>query len=183
MTDFEINELNLKNLNNDDLLIISKKYNFNNNWSIWYHYQKNNWKISGYKKIYEITNIYDFWIFNNNLEKIDLLNNEHLFIMRENIKPIWEDVNNKNGGCWSIKISTNNLYDLWIKICMYIFGETLVDNNKIINGLSISSKNSNTSVIKIWISNSKDSNIKQLPINILNKYGYNIIYKAHIPEY
>lgn len=182
--DYEINNLNIQKYSNNDLLKISKKYNFNDSWDVWYHCQKNNWKISGFKKIYKINNIYDFWIFNNNLEKLDFLNSEQIFIMRDNILPIWEDKNNKDGGCWSIKITSNNLYDLWIKLNMYIFGETLVNNNdKIINGISINSKNSNISVIKIWLSNSKYNNIKQLPINILNKYGFNIIYKSHVPEY
>ena len=39
---------------------------FNNNWSIWYHHQKNNWKLDSYKNIYVIKNIKDFWNFNNN---------------------------------------------------------------------------------------------------------------------
>ena len=53
----------------------------------------------------------------------------------------------------------------------------------IINGISICTKNYNTSVVKIWISDSNENNIENLPINLLNEYGFNIIYKSHIPEY
>ena len=44
-------------------------------------------------------------------------------------------------------------------------------------------KNPTTSVVKIWNNNYKENSIKNLPNDILNEYGYNIIYKAHIPEY
>ena len=33
----------------------------NNHWVIWYHDNNNDWTIKGYKKIYEITTIEDFW--------------------------------------------------------------------------------------------------------------------------
>ena len=34
---------------------------FENTWNLWYHHEKDNWKISGYKKIYEIYNAETFW--------------------------------------------------------------------------------------------------------------------------
>ena len=33
-----------------------------NKWNLWYHHDKDNWAISGYKKIYEMRNIKEFWI-------------------------------------------------------------------------------------------------------------------------
>ena len=39
-----------------------------NKWSLWYHHEKDNRKISGYKKIYEINNSTDFWKLYNNWE-------------------------------------------------------------------------------------------------------------------
>ena len=32
-----------------------------------------------------------------------------IFYMKDNIKPIWEDINNKDGGSFSYKISKNLL--------------------------------------------------------------------------
>ena len=63
---------------------------------------------------------------------------------------------------------------------MYIVGETLTNDNSLINGISICAKNSSTSVVKIWINDSKNNSIQNLPIEILNEYGFNIIYKSHI---
>ena len=160
-----------------------KDLKFNSKWSIWYHHYKNSWKLESYRKIYEINNIFDFWIFNNNIELLGGINSQHYFMMREDISPIWEDTNNKNGGCWSIKIPLEKSYELWTKLSMYIVGETLTNDNNLINGISICAKNSSTSVVKIWINDSKNNSIQNLPIEILNEYGFNIIYKSHIPEY
>ena len=66
---------------------------------------------------------------------------------------------------------------------MYVVGETLTIPENIVNGISICSKNTNTSVIKIWIKDNKYNNIENLNVNILNEFGVNIIYKSHIPEY
>ena len=155
----------------------------NNTWAIWYHHQKNNWKLDSYKNIFTFKNIKDFWNFNNNLNLIGGINTQHYFMMRNNITPIWEDTNNKNGGCWSIKIPVEKSYELWIKLSMYIIGESLTDDRYLVNGISICAKNTTTSVVKIWINDNNKSSIKNLPTDILNEYGFNIIYKSHIPEY
>tara|TARA_B100000902_G_scaffold376257_1_gene407122 strand:+ start:827 stop:1474 length:648 start_codon:yes stop_codon:yes gene_type:complete len=155
----------------------------NSIWAIWYHHQKNNWKLDSYKNIFTFKNIKDFWNFNNNLNLIGGINTQHYFMMRNDITPIWEDINNKNGGCWSIKIPVEKSYELWIKLSMYIIGESLTDDRYLVNGISICAKNTTTSVVKIWINDNNKSSIKNLPTDILNEYGFNIIYKSHIPEY
>ena len=53
------------------------------------------------------------------------------FLMKNNIKPIWEDENNKNGGYWSIKIS-KNIEQYMVKIVYDLINNTL-DKNNIIN--------------------------------------------------
>tara|TARA_X000000950_G_C13871224_1_gene642967 strand:- start:1459 stop:2061 length:603 start_codon:yes stop_codon:yes gene_type:complete len=161
----------------------TNKNKLNSIWNIWYHHQKNNWKLDSYKKIYKIKTIESFWEFNNNIDLIGGINSQHYFMMRENISPIWEDIKNKNGGCWSIKIPMEKSYELWIKLSMYIIGETITDYEMLVNGISICPKNTSTSVVKIWIDDNNKSSIQNLPSKILNEYGFNIIYKAHIPEY
>ena len=156
---------------------------FQSKWNLWYHHQKNNWKLDSYKNIFTIKNITDFWNFNDNLHIIGGINSQHFFMMRNEITPLWEDKLNKTGGCWSIKISIDKSYELWLKLSMYIVGETLTDSNHLINGLSICTKNATTSVVKIWIKDNTYNSIKNLPRDILNEFGFNIIYKSHVPEY
>ena len=159
------------------------KHKLNCSWNIWYHHQKNNWKLDSYNKIFKINSIESFWEFSNNIELIGGINSQHYFMMRENITPIWEDERNKTGGCWSIKIPMEKSYELWIKLSMYLIGETITNDDLLVNGISICPKNTSTSVVKIWIHDNNKSSIQNLPSEILNEYGFNIIYKAHIPEY
>lgn len=162
---------------------IESKHKLNCTWYIWYHHQKNNWKLDSYKKIFKINTIESFWQFSNNIDIIGGINSQHYFMMRENVTPIWEDPKNKNGGCWSIKIPMEKSYELWIKLSMYLIGETITNDDFLVNGISICPKNTSTSVVKIWIDDNNKSSIQNLPTEILNEYGFNIIYKAHIPEY
>lgn len=160
------------------------EHTFNCEWNVWYHHEKNNWKINGFKNIYSIKNIKDFWDFNNNINHIGGINSHHFFMMRSSIMPIWEDDNNKTGGCWSIKIPTEKSYELWVKLSIFLASENIINNDpSIVTGISICAKNPMTSVVKIWNNDNKKNSIKLLPVDILNEYGYNIIYKSHIPEY
>ena len=167
----------------EDYLNSGIEHKFENTWVIWYHHVKNNWRIDGFNNIFTITNIKDYWDLNNHINYIGGISTYHLFMMKKNINPIWEDKNNKNGGCWSIKIPTEKSYELWIKLSMHIVGETITTELGIVTGLSICAKNPVTSVIKIWNNNNKKNSIELLPRDILNEYGFNIIYKSHIPEY
>jgi len=145
-----------------------------NSWNIWYHHILNDWTITGYNKIYTINTIKDFWDFYNNINLIEELNNLHLYFMRENVTPIWEDENNNKGGAWSILVNPDHAFELWEKLAVDLVSDKIFDNN--INGISINQKN-NIFIIKIWNNNKNKKNNIILP-NYLNCYG-NIIYKPH----
>ena len=180
------NDIHTEDINkmiSNDQRDIGKKYNFYSKWNLWYHHSQNNWRIEGYKNIFIINNIKDYWDLHNNIYKIGGINNQHFFLMRDGIDPIWEDENNKNGGCWSIKLSSDKSYDLWEKLSLYIVGESLIKDTLNINGLSICLKNNTTSVIKIWNNNYNNNSLDLLHKDILDLYGMNILYKSHVPEY
>jgi hypothetical protein len=50
--------------------------NLKHNLVIWYHYDKDNWAITGYKQLYTIKTIQDFWQIYNNWTKIGGIINE-----------------------------------------------------------------------------------------------------------
>ena len=153
-----------------------------NNWVLWYHHEKDNWKLSGYKQIYQIKTIQDFWQLYNNLDKLGGITFKHFFLMKNNISPIWEDPININGGCWSFKIQEDNVEELWEDLSTYLVTEKLSKMQHDITGLSICLKKNNYSVIKIWNKNSKENSLALLNETILKKWGMDIIYIAHIPE-
>jgi hypothetical protein len=153
------------------------------NWNIWCHYEKDNWKISGFKNIYTIKTPKDFWTLYNNWNKIGGIITKHLFIMKEGIMPIWEDPKNINGGCWSFKITEENAEEFWEDLSVYLVTNNICKNiSDEIVGLSICLKKNNNVVIKIWNTNSTNNSLKLINEDILKKWGIDIIYIAHIPE-
>lgn len=154
-----------------------------NKYSLWYHHDKENWKISGFKKIYEINNIKDFWSFYNNLDKIGGITFKHYFLMKDDIPPIWEDEVNKQGGCFSYKINDDDAEKLWTELSVYLVCDELTNDPLDIVGLSICSKKNNSTIIKIWNKNSKNNSLSLINKNIIKKWGTDIIYIAHIPNH
>ena len=155
----------------------------NSEWSIWFHNEKDNWKLSGYKKIYTFNTIGNFWKFYNNWDKVGGVTNKHFFLMKNNVTPVWEDPVNINGGCWSFKIQEEQAEDLWEDLSSYIVCNNLCPTiSSEVVGLSICLKKNSNTVVKIWNKNSKNNSLKLINENILKKWGMDIIYIAHMPE-
>lgn len=151
------------------------KYKFANSYTLYFHKANDeNWSLDSYKKIYTFDNIAQFWILFNNH---NCLYNGMYFLMKDNIKPVYEDVNNINGGYWSIKIPEKNITTFWLNIVLDFIGNNLSNKKKIINGLSLVYKKK-FFIIKIWIKNKKYNNINNLNIN--NNYKNNILYNNFI---
>ena len=106
--------------------------------------------------------------------------------MRKGVTPLWEDEKNKNGGCWSIKVTKDMASNIWELLSILLISEEILNNEQdsnFVNGLSICVKNNTSAIIKIWISNNSNNSIKNLSKKIRDKFGYNIIYKHNNPEY
>lgn len=145
----------------------------NSNWKVWMHGNGSDWSLESYIFLYEITNINSFWKFFNSFTALNKTDNQ-FYIMRNEITPIWEDVNNRNGSICSLLIGFQDINtineitsEIMMVICLLILNETFIKNNNIINGISYNLKN-RTALIKIWIVN---NTIIQplLPKNIINK--------------
>jgi hypothetical protein len=150
-------------------------------WSIWFHQEKDNWKISGFNKFYDIETIHDFWAFYNNWNIIGGITSKHFFLMQSGIAPIWEDPVNINGGCWSFKVNEDQTIELWEDLSVYLVCNQLCPTiSDEIVGVSICLKKNNNAVIKIWNKKSKNNSLKLINENILKKWGTDIIYIAHM---
>lgn len=168
----EKNEKNEKN----------KKHNLNDTWMLWAHLPHDtNWSFSSYKKIMKIETIEDILCLYQNIPDI-LIKNCMLFLMRNNIQPIWEDPKNIKGGCFSYKINNKNVISSWKNLSYTLLGETLVDKSitNQVNGITISPKK-NFGVIKIWLSSCDNQSSDIInPIEGLSNYG--ALFKKHISE-
>jgi hypothetical protein len=107
--------------------------------------------------------------------------------MRDGILPIWEDPKNRNGGCWSIKVDIKDSFTTFVRVIMFAIGENLLYKEKEnisqeITGISLCQKNNYNCVLQIWSTNSRHNKITYLEKSITNEYGYEIIFRPHIPE-
>ena len=112
-------------------------YELIDTYNIWYHHFKDDWSINGYKHIYEIKTGIDFWKLYNNWNLLGGILFKQFFIMKNDVKPIWEDSANKNGGCWSFKIFENQANELWEDLSTLFVTNNLLKNNDECVGLSI----------------------------------------------
>jgi hypothetical protein len=153
----------------------------NDKWNVWYHHIKDNWSIDGYKKIFTIDNAIDFWKLYNNWDSLGGITSRHFFLMKNDVKPVWEDPINIKGGCWSFKIVDSMAGELWEDLSVLLITDELLTNTVGL-GLSIAIKKNNTCVIKIWNDDSNKNSIKHINKAILKKWGTDIIYIAHMAE-
>lgn len=157
-------------------------YEFNTEWNLWYHHERDNWNVEGYRNIYKIKTTEDFWKLFNNWKELGGVYSKHFFIMRKGVNPLWEDKNNKNGGCWSFKVSDSQAEDLFEYLCGLLVNDKLTSYPEEVMGISICLKKNNNVVIKIWNSDSKKNSLSILNQDIIKKCGMEIIYISHVPN-
>lgn len=151
--------------------LIQQDHSLYNEWVYWVHLPHDtNWSINSYTKIYNIDSVEKAISITESIPE-QMVQNCMIFIMKKGIDPIWEDVKNKDGGCFSYKISNKHIYKCWNSLSYALFGNILTSPkyNEIINGITISPKK-NFGIIKIWLSSSKYQNP-----NIINKINEYII--------
>ena len=154
------------------------------NWVLWAHLPHDtDWSIKSYKKIMDISSVEAMLALYLAIPE-KLVKNCMLFLMRRDINPTWEDVQNRSGGCFSFKVVNKNVNSVWTKMSYCLVGETLSNDPKllsIVTGITISPKKS-FCIIKIWLKNctmQDPTRLVELPG--LNSYG--CIFKRHKPEH
>jgi hypothetical protein len=131
-------------------------------YNVWFHdANEPDFSLDKFYKISDISNIEEYIIINQLLkDNYKMLLNGMFFIMKDNIKPVWNDDANRNGGCISWKIEKYNSIDYWENLLMLLITNNLPEelNKYKINGISINPKK-NCNIIKLWLSNDIEGNI------------------------
>lgn len=139
---------------------VDELHKLSNAWTIYAHLPHDtDWSLESYKTLFTTTKVEEFITVTESLPD-QLISNCMLFIMKDSIKPIWEDVHNKNGGCFSYKISNKLVPAIWRKFSYKLIGNTLFKSNKTknnVNGITISPKK-NFCIVKIWFSDCTNQN-------------------------
>jgi hypothetical protein len=108
-----------------------------------------------------------------------------LFMMREGIKPTWEDPKNRNGGCFSYKVSNKNVYKVSKELSYVVVGNTIskqLSYVNCVNGITISPKK-NFCIIKIWMSDCSNQNPSVVTTDLKGLSPQGCLFKKHTPEY
>ena len=159
-------------------------HTLNRNWTLWAHLPHNtDWEEKSYKEIYTFSNL-ESVISLSRILPDKLIKNCMLFLMREGIKPMWEDKENRKGGCFSYKVSNKIVISSWKQLVYRLVGENLLNNiNNIpkINGITISPKR-NFCIVKLWFRDCEIQDPKCIAeIEGLSQKG--CLFKRHNPEY
>ena len=153
----------------------NRKYYLNSEWKIYIHnLTEKDWSLDSYKYVFTIKTIEDFWTFFNNMKDFRKFN---FYIMRGDIKPVYEDEENKNGYSYSYIIPGRKVTDTFIDISAKMVTENLLDefNFNEVCGISLTPKLKGISILKVWLKN-KDN---VLQINTDNENLINGRFQLH----
>ena len=142
------------------------------------------WSISSYKKIYTMGTVEDAIALTETLPDV-LVKNCMMFLMRDGIKPIWEDPKNRAGGCFSYKISNKSVYEVWKELSYVLVGESISSQSSFVSnvtGITISPKK-NFCIIKIWMSTCANQNPSIVTGEVKGMTSQGCLFKKHTPEY
>lgn len=154
-------------------------------WTLWAHLPHNtDWSIKSYIPISTFSTVEETIAVTETLPSI-LVENCMLFMMREGIKPTWEDARNRNGGCFSYKVSNKNVYKVWKDLTYVVVGSSISKSTNFVNcvtGITISPKK-NFCIIKIWMSDCNNQNPTHVTSDVKGLSPQGCIFKKHNPEY
>ena len=92
---------------------------FTNTWVMWYFDPRNkDWSLTNYKKIADLSTPQQLWTIIAAIPR-EAWECGYFFFMRKGFRPIWEVPENEQGGSWSKKIPTCDLYDIAIDLIVH----------------------------------------------------------------
>ena len=153
-------------------------------WVLWAHLPHDtDWSLKSYIQIMQVESMEEVIALYNSVPPA-MVKNCMLFLMRQNIKPMWEDPNNKQGGCFSFKVTNKNVPEVWKSVSYLLTGESLSTDKAFqdnITGITISPKKS-FCILKIWMKSLDFQN----PRVISEVKGLQVggcLFKKHKPNY
>jgi len=170
--------------NNPPAAVTKTHHELSSEWTLWAHLPHDtDWSLKSYIKLYDFNTVEQAVSVTEMLPP-KLVVNCMLFLMREGITPIWEDVRNRNGGCFSYKVSNKDVPDCWRQLTYALVGNCISANKAllpVVNGITISPKK-NFCIVKIWLANCKFQNAA-----VINEFtgitSHGCLFKKHTPEY
>lgn len=153
-------------------------------WTLWAHLPHDtDWSLKSYNEVLTFNHIEELITLNNTIPE-RMIKNCMLFMMKKGIKPIWEDSENRDGGCFSYRISNKYIKNIWDELSYRVVGKNCSNNKKLldtINGITVSPKK-NFCIVKIWLKTSDFQNPSEIT-EFENFTSTGCLFKRHNPEY
>jgi hypothetical protein len=147
-------------------------HKLSDNWTLWAHLPHNtDWSIKSYIPISTFTTVEETIAVIETLPSV-LIENCMLFIMREGVKPTWEDPKNRNGGCFSYKVSNKNVCKVWKDLSYVVVGGTISTNSNFVKCVS-----------GITMCDCNNQNPAIVTADVKGLIAQGCIFKKHTPEY
>ena len=146
-------------------------------WTLWTHLPQKNltvgseedWSLASYLAICTFETMEDLVAVMESIPDKVILNSM-LFIMREGVKPMWEDSAHRSGGSFSFKIPCKHACNVWRHLSYVLAGETVSQNTSFmrsVTGITISPKRGSNTV-KIWMATTAHQNPQMITADIRN---------------
>ena len=91
-------------------MALVNEYKLSNSWNFYIHlHNVEDWSFASYHKIQTLSSVEQAILLNEEIN-FDLIKKTMIFIMKDNIKPMWEDADNKDGGGFSFKVHNKNIF-------------------------------------------------------------------------
>ena len=169
----------------DDCIIEKTNTPLQNSWNYYYHLPNDkNWNLDSYYFISDNMNSLETLIGINEMVTDNIIKNCMLFVMKTGISPMWEDKQNRNGGCFSYKVVNKVVCQVWRKLIYLLCGNCLTmdpKHNEMINGITISPKKG-FCIVKIWMKTCKYQD-PSIIVNVDGLIKNGCLFKAHSPEF
>ena len=174
-----------KNMSTELSIIDTQFHKLSDRWTVWAHLPHDtDWTVNSYKKIITFQTVEECIAITETMPGV-LVKNCMMFIMREGITPVWEDPQNRNGGCFSYKIVNKIVHEVWKEMTYVLVGETMSVNTSFtsgVTGITISPKK-NFCIIKIWMRDCKNQNPAIVSQDLKGVSPQGCLFKKHSPEY
>jgi translation initiation factor 4E len=164
------------------------KFPLQDSWS--FHFYKNektkSWK-ENVKFITTVDFVEDFWGVYNHLQLVSKLSPGCDFMLfKKDIPPMWEDVQNRDGGRWVLSLDKKNRFNsldiYWLNSLLALVGDQFFDQSSYINGVWVNVR-AKGDKLALWTKDAKDAET-QMKIGrrfkeILNLKDSTLQYEEH----
>ncbi|EFC36589.1 predicted protein [Naegleria gruberi] len=149
--------------------ISEPNHTLHNTWTLWYHSPRSKINEQNYKafftKVKAFTTIEDFWrLFNNVRSPSCLPIGTTYYLMKDAIKPEWEDPNCINGGEMVFSFAKKSRQEAdqwWLFSCIMCIGENFIGLGDHICGCTVANRKSMIR-ISFWLDTDEDEYVKRL---------------------